>query len=232
MRVGTTAVSDTSENFIPPIEHSSSGLSPRCVKGTAVCATDLHALTVLKRPGEFGVDVAIGTSQMFGVHPNYGGPHAGFFTVKNKFIRLVPGRMVGVTKYLRRKKFYWSDKVHPQTIAVAKTRASANEIFTRVNEMQSKITARQTLRNLTTSKLQTGIAVCATDLLALTVLKPPGEFGVDVAIGTSQRFGVHLNYGGPHSRILRCQEQVHSVGSWKDGGSHKVKMKIFFFLPD
>ncbi|XP_055925780.1 glycine dehydrogenase (decarboxylating), mitochondrial-like [Argiope bruennichi] len=75
-------------------------LVEQCHKGggIAVCATDLLALTVLKAPGEFGVDVAIGTSQRFGVHLNYGGPHAGFFAVKNKFIRLVPGRMVGVTK--------------------------------------------------------------------------------------------------------------------------------------
>ncbi|GFY78509.1 glycine dehydrogenase [Trichonephila inaurata madagascariensis] len=75
-------------------------LVEKCHKGggVAVCATDLLALTVLKPPGEFGVDVAVGTSQRFGVYLNYGGPHAGFFAVKDKFIRLVPGRMVGVTK--------------------------------------------------------------------------------------------------------------------------------------
>ncbi|GFV05053.1 glycine dehydrogenase [Trichonephila clavipes] len=75
-------------------------LVEQCHKGggVAVCATDLLALTVLKPPGEFGVDVAVGTSQRFGVYLNYGGPHAGFFAVKDKFIRLVPGRMVGVTK--------------------------------------------------------------------------------------------------------------------------------------
>ncbi|GBM98893.1 Glycine dehydrogenase (decarboxylating), mitochondrial [Araneus ventricosus] len=76
-----------------------SKLVEQCHKGggIAVCATDLFALTVLTPPGEFGVDVAIGTSQRFGVHLNYGGPHAGLFVVK-KIILLVPGRMVGARK--------------------------------------------------------------------------------------------------------------------------------------
>ena len=63
-----------------------------------VCATDLMALSVLKPPGEFGVDVAVGTSQRFGVPLFYGGPHAGFFATKEKYIRHIPGRMVGVTR--------------------------------------------------------------------------------------------------------------------------------------
>ena len=56
------------------------------------------ALTILKPPGEFGVDVALGTSQRFGVPLGYGGPHAGFFATKNKYVRHMPGRMIGVTK--------------------------------------------------------------------------------------------------------------------------------------
>lgn len=66
-----------------------------------VCATDLLALTVLKPPGEMGVDVAVGTSQRLGVPLGYGGPHAGFFACKSPLVRLMPGRMIGVTRYSR-----------------------------------------------------------------------------------------------------------------------------------
>lgn len=64
----------------------------------ACCATDLLALCILRPPGEFGVDVALGNSQRFGVPLGYGGPHAAFFAVKENLVRMMPGRMVGVTR--------------------------------------------------------------------------------------------------------------------------------------
>uniref|UniRef100_A0A8C5AYF3 glycine dehydrogenase (aminomethyl-transferring) n=1 Tax=Gadus morhua TaxID=8049 RepID=A0A8C5AYF3_GADMO len=85
-----------------------SALVDRAHKGGALacCATDLMALCVLRPPGEFGVDIALGSSQRFGVPLCYGGPHAAFFSVKDSLVRMMPGRMVGVTRDAAGKEVY------------------------------------------------------------------------------------------------------------------------------
>ncbi|KAK9065563.1 hypothetical protein SSX86_014964 [Deinandra increscens subsp. villosa] len=62
-----------------------------------VMASDLLALSVLKPPGEFGVDIVVGSAQRFGVPMGYGGPHAAFLATSQEYKRMMPGRIIGVS---------------------------------------------------------------------------------------------------------------------------------------
>ena len=116
-----------------------------------------------------------------------------------------------------------ADHVHPQTLAVLQTRAeplgiriltgSAEQgpqesVFAALFQYPATDGSICDLENIVTRTHTSGaLAIVATDLLALTLLKPPGECGADVVIGSSQRFGVAPGFGGPHAAFLATRDE-------------------------
>ncbi|SCF22882.1 glycine dehydrogenase [Micromonospora purpureochromogenes] len=79
-------------------DHADLVAAAHAVGALVTVAADLLALTLLRPPGEIGVDIAAGTTQRFGVPMGFGGPHAGYLAVRSGLERMLPGRLVGVSR--------------------------------------------------------------------------------------------------------------------------------------
>jgi glycine dehydrogenase len=118
---------------------------------------------------------------------------------------------------------FWVDRgCHPQTIAVVQTRAEPLGIQVRVTDLAEFCPEKgfglllqypstygeiRDYRQLVEQAHQKGMVVTvAADLLSLTLLQPPGEWGADIVVGSTQRFGVPLGYGGPHAAYFATRE--------------------------
>ncbi len=123
-----------------------------------------------------------------------------------------------------RKTFFVADNCHPQTIAVVQTRAKPLGIEIKIGDysgfkfdgtvfgalVQYPATdgAIYDYSNFVRQAHDAGaLVVVAADILALTLLKPPGEFAADAAVGNTQRFGVPLGFGGPHAAYFATRDQ-------------------------
>ena len=124
----------------------------------------------------------------------------------------------------RRDTFFVSDMCHPQTIEVVQTRARPlgiqvtvgnYETFSFTDKVFSVLLQYPTTEGaiidyeqfIKSAHAAGALAIIAADLLALALVRPPGEMGADVAIGSSQRFGVPLGCGGPHAAYFATRDQ-------------------------
>ncbi|ARP89184.1 glycine dehydrogenase (aminomethyl-transferring) [Bordetella genomosp. 9] len=117
--------------------------------------------------------------------------------------------------------FFVSQHCHPQTIEVVRTRADGLDIevvvgdeakdlpdcFGVLLQYPHSLGAVADYRAIAEAAHARGAVVaCATDLLALALLTPPGEWGADIAVGSAQRFGVPFGFGGPHAGFMACKD--------------------------
>ena len=118
--------------------------------------------------------------------------------------------------------FFVHDAVHPQTLEVLRTRAEPLGIVLRVGTPQEAMEAESfgvllqypdTFGHVGDHRAlaeavhaRGGLVAVATDLLALTLIAAPGEWGADIVVGNSQRFGVPFGFGGPHAAFMACRD--------------------------
>jgi glycine dehydrogenase len=134
--------------------------------------------------------------------------------------------MAFVASGQKKKTFFVDNGVLPQTLAVLRTRAKGFGIELKVGDALTAFDGSSGVCGVLVhypdvdgnikdfSKLAStahdagALVVVATDLLALSMLKPPGDWGADIVLGNSARFGVPAGYGGPHAAFFACTDKL------------------------
>ncbi|KAJ1381921.1 Pyridoxal phosphate-dependent transferase, major domain [Sesbania bispinosa] len=109
----------------------------------------------------------------------------------------------------KKKTFIIASNCHPQTIDICKTRAAGFDLNVVTADLKDIDYKSGDVCGVLVQYPGTEVkVVMASDLLALTVLKPPGELGADIVVGSAQRFGVPMGYGGPHAAFLATSQST------------------------